>query len=172
MDREWTEDSLDKKDLGVLANMKLNMTHQGHSHAVTLTAPAASHILGCIKISMTSSLRDVTAFLVHSSETLPGILHPALGLLMQESCGSVGMSPKEGHEDNLRPGAPLPQGQVSGAVVVQPGERRPQGDLIMARCYLKGTSKKAIEELFTSSCNYRTKGNGFRLKEIRSKGWP
>lgn len=33
------------------------------------------------------------------------------------------MSPKEGHEDDPRPGAPLLRAEVAGAVVVQPGER-------------------------------------------------
>lgn len=50
------------------------------------------------------------------------------------------MSPEEGHEDNLRPEALFLQGQILGAVVVQPGERSLQGDLIMACMkYLKGT---------------------------------
>lgn len=54
LDREWTEGSLNKKDSGLLANEMLNMTHLG-----ILTAPVASRILGCIKNSMTSRLKEV-----------------------------------------------------------------------------------------------------------------
>jgi len=41
------------------------------------------------------------------------------------------------------------------------------GDLRAAFQYLKGAYKRAGEELFTRTCSDRTKGNGFKLKEIR-----
>jgi len=46
-------------------------------------------------------------------------------------------------------------------------KRRLQGDLIAAFQYLKGACKKAVEELFTSACSDRRRGNGFKLKEGR-----
>jgi len=44
-------------------------------------------------------------------------------------------------------------------------KRRLWGDLITVFQYLKGTSKKAGEGLFTRECSDRTRGNGFNLKE-------
>jgi len=48
-------------------------------------------------------------------------------------------------------------------------KRRLQGDLTAAFQYLKGGYKKAGERLFTRACSDRTRGNGFKLKEGRSR---
>jgi len=94
--RELTESSPEEEDFGVLVVEKLNMAWQ-----CVLAAKEASCILGC----MASRLREV--ILLHSGETPPGVLYPALELSAEERHGCVGVGPKEGHNSGQRAGAPL-----------------------------------------------------------------
>lgn len=40
--------------------------------------------------------------LLCSTKTAPGVLHPALGSLVKEGCGSARVSPEEGHRNYQR----------------------------------------------------------------------
>jgi len=69
---EWLESSPEEKDLEIRLDEKVNMSWQR-----VLAAQRANQILGCIKRSVSSRLREVILPLC-SPETPPGVLCPAL----------------------------------------------------------------------------------------------
>jgi len=127
-----------------------------------LTAQKANRILGCIKTSMTSRLREMILPL-YSDETSSGVLRPALEPSAQERQGAVGAGPEEAtkkvrglehlsYEERLRE-----LGQFS--------LENTAGDLIAAFQYLKGAYRKDGDKLFSRACSHRARGNDFKLKE-------
>ena len=72
---------------------------------------------------------DDSAPLLHSGETPPGVLRPALEPSAQERHGPVGAGPEKGHKDDPRAGEPLLWGKAERVGIVQPssGEEKAVG---------------------------------------------
>jgi len=92
---EGVESNPAEKDLGVLVDEKLDMSHQ-----CALAAQKA-------KEHGQQGEGGDSAPLLRSGETPPGVLCPALESPAQEAHGAVGAGPDEGHKDDPTAGTPL-----------------------------------------------------------------
>jgi len=86
---EGIDSSPAKKDLGVLVDEKLDMSHQ-----CALAAQKSNQTLGCIPSSVGSRTREGIMPLC-SGETSLGVLHPALEPSAQDRHGPIGVGPEE-----------------------------------------------------------------------------
>jgi len=96
------EHSPAEKDLGFKVDGKLDMGQQR-----ALTAQKANRILGSIKRSVASRVREVVLPLCCVGEASPGVLHPDVESSVQERHGAVGACPVESHRNDAKDGTPI-----------------------------------------------------------------
>ena len=96
----WLGSSLAERDLGVLADNKLNRSQQH-----TTATMKANWILGCIRRGITSRDGDVIIPL-STGQAMPGVLCPVLVPIVQKRHGQTGEGLREDHKDYQRAGEP------------------------------------------------------------------
>jgi len=145
----------------MLDSEKLSVTWQR-----MLAARKANHILGCIKSSMGSRLRE--GILPIYSALVRAHLESRVQLWSPQHRTDMDLLEQVQRRPTkiLRDGRPLVQGQAERVRAVQPEEEKAPGRPCSSLPIPEGTYNKAGEGLLIGACSDRTRGDGFKLKEV------
>jgi len=130
--REWIENSPEEKDLGLLADEKLNMTRW-----CVLAAWKASCTLGCIPSNMGTGTRFCPALL-----RPPRSPASSSGDLSRGQSWSRGSGARGGSSNDARAGTPLLGGKAGRAGAAQPGEEKAAGRPQSSCQHLRGPTRE------------------------------
>ncbi|KAJ7401862.1 hypothetical protein BTVI_91914 [Pitangus sulphuratus] len=161
--RGWIENSSEEKNLGVLVDEKISVTQQ-----CALAAQKANHILGCIRRSVASSLREVV--LTFYSTLVRPYLEFCIQLWGPQHSRDICLLEQVQRRtlNTFRGLEHFPyKDRLRDLDLFSPEKRRLWVDLFAAFQYVKGAYETAGEGFFTKPWSERTRVNGFKLKEGR-----